>query len=71
MDCNHVCTIIGENKRLKCICMKCKTCGSISVIATKDLWKLGQCPRCESKDLVNLDDEFDLSEIEEYENTKL
>ena len=42
------------------ICMKCKSCGSISVVLTKDLWKLGQCPKCESKNLSNLDDEFDL-----------
>lgn len=46
-----------------CICMKCKDCGTISVIATKDLWKMSKCPRCESKNLVNFDDEFDLSEI--------
>lgn len=43
-----------------CTRMKCKSCGSISVALTKDLWKLRQCPKCESKNLVNLDDEFDL-----------
>lgn len=46
-----------------CTCMKCNSCGSISVVLTKELWKLGQCPKCESKDLVNLDDEFDLVDI--------
>lgn len=46
-----------------CTCMKCKNCGSISVVLTKDLWKLGHCPKCESKNLVNLDDEFDLVDI--------
>lgn len=52
-----------------CTCMKCKNCGSISVVLTKDLWKLGQCPKCESKNLVNLDDEFDLVDfIGEKEN---
>ena len=46
-----------------CTCMKCNSCGSISVVLTKELWKLGQCPKCESKDLVNLDDEFNLVDI--------
>lgn len=43
--------------------MKCKNCGAISVILTKDLWKLGQCPKCESKDLINLNDEFSLVDV--------
>lgn len=47
--------------------MKCKDCGNIIVIATKELWKLGQCPKCESKDLANLDDEFGLCEIEYHD----
>ena len=46
-----------------CTCMKCKSCGAISVVLTKDLWKLGQCPKCESKNLVNLDDEFSLVDV--------
>ena len=50
------------------ICMKCKDCGTVSVIATKDVWKLNKCPRCESKNLVNFDDEFDLSEMFEENN---
>lgn len=44
-------------------CMKCKNCGTISVVLTKDLWKLGQCPKCESENLVNLDDEFSLVDV--------
>lgn len=51
-----------------CTCMKCNRCGSISVVLTKELWKLGQCPKCESKDLVNLNEGFDLSEIIGDEN---
>ena len=43
--------------------MKCKSCGTISVILIKDLWKLGQCPKCESKNLINLDDEFSLVDV--------
>ena len=46
-----------------CTCIKCNKCGSISVVLTKELWKLGQCPKCESKDLVNLNEGFELSEI--------
>ena len=44
-------------------CMKCNRCGSISVVLTKELWKLGQCPKCESKNLVNLNEEFDLVDV--------
>lgn len=51
-----------------CTCIKCNKCGSISVVLTKELWKLGQCPKCESKDLVNLNEGFDLSEIVGDEN---
>lgn len=43
--------------------MKCNRCGAISVVLTKELWKLGQCPKCESKDLVNLNEEFDLVDV--------
>ena len=43
--------------------MKCKNCGTISVVLIKDLWKLGQCPKCESENLVNLDDEFSLVDV--------
>ena len=51
-----------------CTCIKCNKCGSISVVLTKELWKLGQCPKCESRDLVNLNEGFDLSEIIGDEN---
>lgn len=44
-------------------CMKCNRCGSISVVLTKELWKLGQCPKCESKDLTNLNEEFDFVDV--------
>lgn len=43
--------------------MKCNRCGSISVVLTKELWKLGQCPKCESKDLTNLNEEFDFVDV--------
>lgn len=46
-----------------CTCIKCNKCGSISVVLTKELWKLGQCPKCESKDLVNLNEDFDLVDV--------
>lgn len=44
-------------------CMKCKSCGTISVVLTKDLWKLGQCPKCEGTNLENVDDEFSLVDV--------
>jgi len=40
------------------IVLKCKDCGTILVVNSKDLWKIGKCPTCESKNLVNFDDCF-------------
>ena len=57
-----------------CTCIKCNKCGSISVVLTKELWKLGQCPKCEGTDLVNLNEGFELSEIigeEENDDDKI
>lgn len=46
-----------------CTCIKCNRCGVITFVLTKELWKLGQCLKCESKDLTNLNEEFDLAEV--------
>ena len=35
--------------------LKCRNCGSILVIPTKDLWKIGKCTVCESNKLENFD----------------
>lgn len=35
--------------------LKCRICGSILVIPTKDLWKIGKCTVCESNKLENFD----------------
>ena len=45
--------------------LRCKDCGSILVIDTKDLWKLQSCTKCESTNLVNLDEDFDQVEVVE------
>lgn len=45
--------------------LKCKNCGAILVIPTKDLWKLRKCTTCESTNLENMDENFSLSEVEE------
>lgn len=53
------------------VCLRCKDCGAIMVIDTKDLWHFIRCTKCESYNVVNLDDEFDNSEIiEENENVE-
>ncbi len=52
-------------------CIKCRDCGAIMVINTKELWKLQSCTKCESTNLVDLDSEFQNSEIiEENENVE-
>ena len=35
--------------------LKCRNCGSILAIPTKDLWKIGKCTICESNKLENFD----------------
>lgn len=42
---------------------KCKDCGAIMVIDVKDIWRLVKCPRCESKNIQNVDDVFDFTEV--------
>ena len=53
---------IGNN-----VVLKCMDCGSILVISNKDLWHTIQCSRCNSFNIVNLDDEFDQVEMMEDE----
>ena len=43
--------------------LRCKNCGALLVIPTKDLWKIGKCTNCESNELVNLNDEFSLVDV--------
>ena len=53
------------------VVIKCNDCGSIIVVNTKDLWKLQSCTKCESTNLVDLDSEFNNSEIiEENKNVE-
>lgn len=49
--------------------MKCRDCGTVMVIATKELWKLQRCSKCDSCNIINLDDEFGLCEVEYNETT--
>ena len=48
--------------------IKCKTCGNIMVVNIKELWKLTACTKCTSTNIVNMEDEFSLSEIGEKES---
>ena len=41
---------------------KCKDCGTIMVIDIKDVWTLNKCTKCESKNIINLEDDFSLAE---------
>lgn len=45
--------------------IKCNTCGNIMVVNVKELWKLTTCTKCMSTNIVNIEDEFSLSEIGE------
>ena len=38
--------------------LKCRYCGAILVIQTKDLWKIGKCTVCESDKLEDFDKEL-------------
>ena len=48
--------------------IKCNTCGNIMVVNIKELWKLTACTKCKSTNIVNMEDEFSLSEIGEKES---
>ena len=50
--------------------LKCIDCGSIMVVNNKDLWKLRKCTKCESTHITNVDEEFELSELEENKNVE-
>jgi len=42
---------------------KCKDCGTIMVVDLKDAWCLKSCTKCESTNIINLDDEWETTEI--------
>ena len=44
--------------------LQCKCCGAIIVVAPKDLWHFIRCTKCESTNVVNIDDECILEEKE-------
>ena len=46
--------------------LKCKNCGAILVVPTRDLWKIVKCTACESKELES----FELGEKEDGKHTK-
>ena len=46
------------------IVLQCKQCGAIMVVAPKDLWHFIRCTKCESTNVVNIDDECILEEKE-------
>lgn len=41
---------------------KCKDCGTIMVVSIKDAWCLHRCTKCESTNIINLEDDFSLVE---------
>ncbi len=43
--------------------LKCKDCGAVIVVPNKELFKIGKCTACQSKNIVNLDEEFEETEI--------
>lgn len=47
------------------VVLKCKDCGAILVVNTKDLWHYIKCTHCDSYNLVNLDDDFSQVEVVE------
>ncbi len=50
------------------IVLQCKDCNSILVINKKDLWHFIRCTKCDSYNVVNLDEEFDQIEVVDEDN---
>ena len=47
------------------IVLQCKNCGSVLVINKKDFWHFIRCTKCDSYNVVNLDNIFDQIENED------
>lgn len=45
------------------VILKCMDCGSILVVNTKDLWHYVKCTHCDSYNIINLDEEFNQTEV--------
>ena len=53
------------------IVLQCKDCNSILVINKKDLWHFIRCTKCDSYNVVNLDEVFqDKKDELEKDNTR-
>lgn len=48
------------------IVLQCKNCGSVLVVNQKDYWHFIRCTKCDSYNVVNLDNIFD--QIEDEDN---
>lgn len=47
------------------VVLECKDCGAILVVNSKDLWHRIRCTKCDSYNVVNLDEEFEQTEVVE------
>lgn len=52
-------------RKVNNVVLRCQDCGAILVVNNKDLWHTIQCSQCNSRNIVNLDDEFDQVEMME------
>lgn len=50
------------------IVLQCKDCGAVLVINKKDYWHFIRCTKCDSCNVVNLDEEFDQIEVVDEEH---
>lgn len=50
---------------MKSVVLECKDCGAILVLNPKDLWHHIRCTKCDSHNVVNLDEEFEQAEVVE------
>lgn len=48
------------------IVLECKDCGAVLVVNKKDYWHFIRCTKCDSYNVVNLDNIFD--QIEDEDN---
>ena len=50
------------------VVLQCKDCGSVLLVNKKDYWHFIRCTKCDSYNVVNLDEEFDQIEVVDEDN---
>lgn len=54
-----------QGLKMRNVVLECKDCGAILIVNPKDLWHRIRCTKCDSYNVVNLDEEFEQTEVVE------